>query len=187
MKERIKQIIATAQLPPQERGLIFCNSYADCDMLSELLHIPKYYGKQTAAEKSQTFEEWQGGDVQWAVATAAFGKGVNHPHVRWVVHFKPATDVTRYYQETGRAGRDGEPAIAETIYTSSDIPSITNVKHPDLCGRIPMHRLVAHEDQCRRIEPTQFFDLRPVTCFAIPDAQFCDFCQVRPFHLITLN
>jgi superfamily II DNA helicase RecQ len=179
MKARVQEIIRTTDLKPHERGLIFCNTYDDCDMLSELLHIPKYNGKQSRIDNSTTFEEWKTGSSQWAVATAALGKGVNYQHVRYVVHFKPAENATRYYQESGRGGRDGKPAIAETLYTSSDIPSGSHAKLPDYCGQIPMRRLLTCDDECLRLGPSLFFDQSAITCFTLQHSQFCGNCAVR--------
>jgi ATP-dependent DNA helicase RecQ len=61
------------------------------------------------------------GQLDVVVATTAFGMGIDNPHVRFVVHAEPADSVDSYYQEIGRAGRDGEPAVAVLVYRQEDL------------------------------------------------------------------
>jgi superfamily II DNA helicase RecQ len=183
MVNRIKVVCATTLLK-EERGIIFCNSYDDCNMLSEVLKIPKYSGQMTTTAKSETFNLWKTGLPQWIVATSGFGHGINCSSVRHILHFHPPPNLSRFCQETGRAGRDGKPALSETLYT--DIRPCSNADS-DEYGEAAMNRLLTLHDQCRRIEITQFFDGDPVTCSTLQNAQRCDFCEVRTIEDIHLR
>lgn len=137
MVRRIQEVVVTTPLAKHERGLIFANSYHDCDMLSDLLKVPKYYGQMSATVKSSAFRQWTMGKYQWIIATSALGHGINNKFVRYILHFRAAGDIFRYAQETGRGGQDGQTAIAETIYVN--IPWIKEVGSADDRGEIAMN------------------------------------------------
>ena len=68
--------------------------------------------------------------IRVVFATVALGMGLNAPHIRRVIHYKPPTSLEKYFQETGRAGRDGQPSTALLYYNNTDIRSTT--KHSSL-------------------------------------------------------
>ncbi|HLW30798.1 MAG TPA: ATP-dependent DNA helicase RecQ [Aequorivita sp.] len=79
-----------------------------------------YHGGISAKDKSQKLTSWRNGTVSTMVATNAFGMGIDHPHVRYVVHIQLPESLESYFQEAGRAGRDGEYAAAVLLYNESD-------------------------------------------------------------------
>ena len=80
-----------------------------------------YHGGQRAAERGRLHERFHAGEVDVVVATSAFGMGIDKPDVRVVVHADVPESLDAYYQEIGRAGRDGEPAIATLHYRPEDL------------------------------------------------------------------
>ncbi len=79
-----------------------------------------YHGGISAKEKAQKLTSWRNGSVSTMVATNAFGMGIDHPNVRFVIHLQLPESIESYFQEAGRAGRDGEYASAILLYNESD-------------------------------------------------------------------
>ena len=80
-----------------------------------------YHGGQRSAERGQLHERFHAGEVDVVVATSAFGMGIDKPDVRFVVHADVPDSLDAYYQEIGRAGRDGDPATATLHYRPEDL------------------------------------------------------------------
>jgi len=79
-----------------------------------------YHGGISAKEKTQKLQSWREGSVSTMVATNAFGMGIDHPNVRFVIHLQIPESLESYFQESGRAGRDGEYATAVLLYNEYD-------------------------------------------------------------------
>lgn len=79
-----------------------------------------YHGGISAKEKSQKLNSWRSGNVSTMIATNAFGMGIDHPDVRYVIHLQIPESVESYFQEAGRAGRDGQYATAVLLYNEYD-------------------------------------------------------------------
>ncbi len=79
-----------------------------------------YHGGLSAKEKAKKFEIWQNGTISTMVATNAFGMGIDHPNVRFVIHLQIPESMESYFQEAGRAGRDGDYAAAVLLYNLYD-------------------------------------------------------------------
>jgi ATP-dependent DNA helicase RecQ len=79
-----------------------------------------YHGGISAKEKAQKLQTWRNGSISTMVATNAFGMGIDHPNVRFVIHLQIPESLESYFQEAGRAGRDGEYASAVLLYNEYD-------------------------------------------------------------------
>ena len=85
------------------------------------LRARHYHAGLSKADREETQRAWMDDEVDVVVATTAFGMGIDKPDTRFVVHAEPADSVDSYYQEIGRAGRDGQPALAVLVYRQEDL------------------------------------------------------------------
>ncbi|QAA80799.1 RecQ family ATP-dependent DNA helicase [Aequorivita sp. H23M31] len=91
------------------------------DQLNTLgISATHYHGGLSTKEKAEKLKSWRGGQVSTMVATNAFGMGIDHPNVRFVVHLQIPESTESYFQESGRAGRDGEYATAVLLFNEYD-------------------------------------------------------------------
>ena len=85
------------------------------------LRTQAYHAGLKKSEREDTQRAWMADELDVVVATTAFGMGIDKPDTRFVIHAEPADSVDSYYQEIGRAGRDGEPALAVLVYRQEDL------------------------------------------------------------------
>ncbi|USS95994.1 ATP-dependent DNA helicase RecQ [Serratia symbiotica] len=171
-------------------GIIYCNSRAKVEdttarLQSRGLSVGAYHSGLDNDRRAQVQEAFQRDDLQVVVATVAFGMGINKPNVRFVVHFDIPRNIESYYQETGRAGRDGLPAEALLLYDPSDMAWLRRCLEEKPAGQqrdIERHKLnamgaFAEAQTCRRLVLLNYFAEGKHQ-----DCGNCDICLDPPKH-----
>ena len=125
--DKLMQLLKILRTASQrnEIAIVYVARTGDAEQLARLLRIYginalPYHGKMAAPDRRAVEEEFQAGTVDVVVATKAFGLGINKADVRYVVHYDMPGDLESYYQEVGRAGRDGKDAYGVMLYHPSD-------------------------------------------------------------------
>ena len=121
-RRALREHVAAAQPP----GIVYVATRRAAEELAaalcgDSLRAASYHAGMRAAERDAVQERFMDDDIDVVVATTAFGMGVDKPNVRWVVHAEISESLDAYYQEVGRAGRDGEPAEALLFYRPEDL------------------------------------------------------------------
>lgn len=183
--DRIKQIIDFIKEKPTDSGIIYCLSRKTTEELAEKLqkigiNAKAYHAGLDNAVRSTTQDEFINDDCQVVCATIAFGMGIDKSNVRWVIHYNLPKNIEGYYQEIGRAGRDGLPSATILFESYGDVIQLQKFASQGLNAEVQLAKLermkqYADALSCRRkILLSYFGEIVTENCGN------CDICKNPP-------
>jgi len=178
-----KQLFQFLNSQSSSSGIIYCATRKNVDKVHELLirekfNAYRYHGGLSQEERDHSQRCFLQEEEVVIVATIAFGMGIDKPDVRFVFHYDMPANLSAYYQETGRAGRDGEPSIAHMLYGLQDVMTRKHlINQPDSPADVTATRQKLLKDILSFCETTKCRRRLLLSHFGEESPDYCGHCD----------